>query len=206
MSRTLPNVRRNWRKWTRHMPYMKGGRRQYWPWREQMFVGANVAFDSTVTTFDLADYADLEVAPAALQGTARIHHITFKGGLAISWQQAATTYVPNSLKMGLYVAEGDDADTDLWLGAANAWSHRMLWWDCRVMTLLESTSISSSRSPVTPGIPVRFDLKWRRPLILRPDEHLYLAFQFYNDATSVLSTCDLYGHLRESVQLANVGR
>lgn len=178
------------------------------PWDNGVFNSANLTVDTTPTEVSLAAYSDYEYASTAIQTAPhRLHRVQFKGGVVCAAQ--STTYTQNQAAWiwAVYFNDLDDPDVQLWGATQNVFvSKQVFKWDCAPMHLREIPAAQASEENPRTFIPVKFDIKFRKPVRLVPDTELVWNFQWNQSVASVLTSAALVGIVRLVFQPAGMGR
>lgn len=196
--------------------FRKFGRRRKpaFSWTNGNFNNSTFATNSTLSRIILVEHSDFDPSGTTLVAQSlRIHraqvdfHIGLEAGSAlgasfIGWQWA------------LWVEDSDEPDAQLWNVSGNLFPQKQIL--LQRSGLLEFIAVgqegvgqvTSERFNKSSVIPIRFDLRFRKPLHVGVDQQLTLGFQFADDynLAGTLGDGVLFGLQRLVVQLPGSGR
>lgn len=184
-------------------------RRRRYSWLTGIFENVNQDQTGLVTLYSLVDYALYAYAAPGgeinLGGPHKVHRITFKGSMNASFEVTSVQDGNASFLWAVYVLDGQDTAIDLWNAANNAFAnHRILKWGYHKGMPTEIPT-AQRMDNAGYGIPIQFDLRFRRPVLVPRDSEVVLACQWSADVSPVLVTNVLNGIVRASVQPAGMG-
>jgi len=157
--------------------------------------------------FALFDWQDFQYQDSPVQnGSHKLHRLVFSGGIAFSPLASAVQTENISMLWAVYLADTEDTDTQLWGTTGNVFStHQVLKFNTRTWYNTEIEA-SNKTDNVAMNIPIRFDLKFKRPLRWLPDHQIILNIQFLEDITATMGSATLTGLTRCVCQPAGMGR
>lgn len=188
------------------------GRRRRTPfsWTNGIFSNTTMPVNQQMAVLELMAHSDFEPAGTTLvTQPLRIHRIQFNGAIACVPVDNINTYKAMGWQWALFVEDKDETDAQLWNSTDNLFPQRqVIRHQIGTKVLAQSQAMLPSFGTFLENaqIPIRFDVKMRKPLRVPFDSALYLMFQWADDYSNFLSEADLFGLSRIVMQLPGSGR
>lgn len=186
-----------------------GRRRVAWPWTTGTFNSSvNITGSTTsLVMMDFLDFFEPTTNEAPLNGAHKIHRVMAKLSVLPTWQATTATITGSAWAWALYIADADDAAFKVWDATLNLFSnHQVLKWGMDTHNVQEVPSGTTAENNIKSPLTISFDLKFRRPKLLRPGEELILGVQNLNSLGSVMDSATITGFQRLIVQPAQAGK
>jgi len=184
-------------------------RRVKWPLSNAL-CNSYLNVDATVTTLVIHAFSDFfedTATLAAINGSHKIHRVQFKGDILPTWQTVTRVTTGSAWCWALYKAQTEDVDDGLFDATDNAFAnHQIIKWGLSVCNITEVPDANMDDNIIRSPARIAFDVKFRKPMMLRTGEDLRLALQSLNSLTGVWSAANLVAFQRTIVQPAQAGR
>lgn len=186
--------------------------------RKPAFGWTNGTFDQVpldtlggITRLDLIDHTDFEPSGASglvLAGVAKIHRLQFKSFVQLLPETDADAFSSIEWLWALWQEDIDESDVELWGDPGNLIAQkRIIKWDMVSLTGFSTTGVNNEPFFSHNGqIPIKFDIRFRRPLTLMRDDRLVFALQARSDFSSLISNAVITAFVRISAQPPGTGR
>jgi len=178
-------------------------RRRSWPWTTAFFQQETVTRDGTTTKFTLVDAADYDsLFDVGQSGRTLVHRVQFKGGVTVLTEGTTFGSLPGGFNWIFYgPADDTDIDDEVHPAVANTpyIAHTCYRWGFRAWQVREIPQ-ADQKDMLLPAIPINFDVKFRRPEVLRQQQHMELSMGWSSDMTGVINSCTFSGIVRASIQ------
>lgn len=192
-------------KTIRHLRF----RKKRWPWTTSFYNQETVAVNGNTTNFILVETPDFDSAwDVATSGRTKVHRLQLRGG--VTWLPEGTTLARQFVAFNWVVSAGvddDDTETEVFpdTTASPYPDHQIL-----------AHNLVTGLNDEIPGaqlggqnfaraqVPINIDLKFRRPIALRPRERILLSTGFSTDVSGSINSAALYLVVRACVQAPGV--
>jgi len=201
--------RRKFNANTNPIRFLKFRRRKRWPWSTGFFNQETVAVNGDTTTFALIDYTDYDsLWDVASAGLVKVHRLQCRGG--VTWLPEGTTLARQfvAFNWGVTAIDDDDNEDEVFPDTNSSFypDHTVLAHGLVTGLNDEIPGAQLAQNFRPAQVPINFDLRFRRPIVLRPRGYIRLSTGFSTDVSGTINSASLYLIVRACVQAPGVGR
>lgn len=185
-------------------------RKPRFPWVFGTFKDTSLsALDGSLERLALTKWVDFDDPDTvALNQPLRVHRVQFQGGLLIAPSASAPVAGTVAFMWAVWNEDTDETDSELWGTSDNLMAQKqILKWGVAIRQRSAATA-GVTLDVFHPGtvIPIRFDLRFRKPQRVMPDSQLVLGIQALSNVSEQLDSIRLTGVVRVVAQRQGTGR